>query len=220
MGKIKVFLCDDHRLFRDGVKRLLEHEKNISVIGEAENGLDAVKEIKRLIPDVVLMDIGMPKMNGVDATRKLKREFPDIKVIILTVHQDEANIFDAIKAGASGYILKDVSGDDLINAVRKVNQNEALIEPKIAAKVLSEFKKLSRRKKPKDEEVYGELTERENEILRWISLGATNKEIASRLQISDKTVKNHISNIFQKLHVNSRTQAALYVLREKRTSQD
>jgi DNA-binding NarL/FixJ family response regulator len=214
--KIKVFLCDDHRLFREGVGKLLELEEDIRVIGEAGEGREALQKISRTNPDVVLMDIGMPGMDGVNITRKVKKVAPQVNIIMLTVYQDEPHIFEAIKAGAIGYILKDVSSDELIEAVRRVSRGEALIEPQIASKVLKEFKVLSRKKKSTEEEVYSELTGRENDVLRWIALGASNKEIASKLDISRKTVKNHLSNIFQKLHVNSRTKAALFVFQEKR----
>lgn len=216
MKRIKIFLCDDHKLFREGVRKLLELEKDLRVVGEAGDGKEALRIIKNASPDVVLMDIGMPGMDGVVATRRIKKDNPEIKVVMLTVHQDEPHIFEAIKAGAAGYLLKDVSGDELVDAVRRVSQGEALVEPKIAAKILKEFKLLSRKKQPSDEEMYTDLTERENDVLRWIGLGASNKEIASRLDISEKTVKNHLSNIFQKLHVASRTQAALFVFREKK----
>jgi DNA-binding NarL/FixJ family response regulator len=216
MKKIKVLICDDHKLFRQGVIKLLELEQDILVVGEAEEGSQALQKIKKNFPDVVLMDINMPGRDGVDVARQIKKENPEISVIMLTVVQDETHIFNAIKAGAAGYLLKDVSGDELIDAVRRVSCGEALIEPKIASKVLKEFKALSRKKKPTDKEAYGELTERENDVLRGIALGASNKEIAAKLNISEKTVKNHISNIFQKLQVRSRTQAALYVFREKK----
>lgn len=214
--KIKVFLCDDHRLFREGVRKLLELEEDMQIVGEAGEGKEALTAISRIKPDVVLMDISLPGMDGVAAARRIKKDNPDLKVVMLTVHQDEPHIFEAIKAGAAGYLLKDVSADELIAAVRRVSRGEALIEPKIAVKILEEFKAMSRRKKPADEEVYSDLTVRENEVLRWIALGVSNKEIASKLDISEKTVKNHLSNIFQKLRVNSRTQAALFVFRRKK----
>lgn len=214
--KIKIFLCDDHKLFREGVRKLLELEKDLRVTGEAGDGKEALRMIKDASPDIVLMDISMPGMDGVVATRRIKKDNPEIKVVMLTVHQDKPHIFEAIKAGAAGYLLKDISGDELVDAVRRVSQGEALVEPKIAAKILEEFKLLSRKKQPSNEEMYTDLTERENDVLRWIGLGASNKEIAARLDISEKTVKNHISSIFQKLHVSNRTQAALFVFREKR----
>lgn len=214
--KIKVFLCDGNRLFREGVRKLLEVAKDIQVIGEAGEGGEALKKIRRAGPDVVLMDINPPKIDGAHITGRIKKEYPRIKVIILTVQDDRPHIFEAIKSGAVGYLLKDVSSAELIETIRKVARGEALLEPKIAAKVLDEFKALSQRKKSTDAKAYTELTTRENEVLRWVALGASNREIAAKLGLSEKTVKNHLINIFQKLHVNNRTQAALFVFREKK----
>jgi DNA-binding NarL/FixJ family response regulator len=212
---IRVFLCDDHVLFRQGIKKLLELEPDITVVGEANNGQGMLDMLKKAGPDIILMDIGMPKMDGVTATYKAKKILPHTKIIILTVYEDGPHIFQAIKAGAMGYLLKDVSVDELLEAIRRVNKGEALIQPVIAAKVLKEFAMLDKRKIKDGDRFYSDLTERENEILRLIALGGTNKDIANKVGISEKTVKNHISNIFQVLHVNNRTQAAIYAL-EKR----
>jgi len=213
--KIRLFLCDDHTLFRSGIRKLLELEPDIEITGEASNGQDMLDSLKKTGPDVILMDIGMPNMDGVTATYKAKKILSGVKVIILTVYEDEPHIFKAIKAGAMGYLLKDVSIDELIEAIRSVNQGEALVQPMIAAKVLKEFAMLDKRKIKEGGEFYSGLTEREKEILRLITLGGTNKEIAAKLGISEKTVKNHISSIFQTLHVNNRTQAAIYALDNK-----
>ena len=212
---IRVFLCDDHTLFRQGIRKLLELEDDIEIVGEASNGEEMLDMLKKASPDVVLMDIGMPTMDGVTATYKIKKTSPGTNIIILTVYEDEPHIFQAIKAGAMGYLLKDVSADELIKAIRKVYKGEALIQPVIAAKVLKEFTMLDKRKIKEGNKFYSGLTEREKEILRLITLGGTNKEIANKLHISEKTVKNHISNIFQTLHVNNRTQAAVYALEKK-----
>lgn len=214
-ANIKVFLCDDHTLFRQGVKRLLELEKDIKVIGEANNGKEMMDMLKKASPDVILMDISMPHMDGVAATYKVKKMFPRTSIIILTIHGDESHIFEAVKAGAMGYLLKDISINDLLEAIRRVHKGGALIQPVIAAKLLKEFTMLDKRKVKEGDKFYNDLTEREKEILRLIALGGTNKEIASKLGISEKTVKNHISNIFQVLHVNNRTKAALYALEKK-----
>lgn len=211
MSNIRLFLCDDHTLFRQGIRKLLELEGDITVVGEANNGLEMLEMLKKAGPDIVLMDIGMPKMDGVTATYKIKKLLPSTGIIILTVYEDEPHIFQAIKAGAMGYLLKDVSFDDLIEAIRRVSKGEALIQP-IATKVLKEFAMVDKRKIKEGDKFYSDLTEREKEILRLIALGGTNKEIAQKLGITEKTVKNHISNIFQTLHVNNRTQAAIYVL--------
>lgn len=212
MSNIRLFLCDDHTLFRQGIRKLLELEGDITVVGEANNGLEMLEMLKKAGPDIVLMDIGMPKMDGVTATYKIKKLLPSTGIIILTVYEDEPHIFQAIKAGAMGYLLKDVSFDDLIEAIRRVSKGEALIQPVIATKVLKEFAMVDKRKIKEGDKFYSDLTEREKEILRLIALGGTNKEIAQKLGITEKTVKNHISNIFQTLHVNNRTQAAIYVL--------
>ncbi|PIP20192.1 MAG: DNA-binding response regulator [Candidatus Omnitrophica bacterium CG23_combo_of_CG06-09_8_20_14_all_40_11] len=215
MSNIRVFLCDDHTLFRQGIRKLLELEGDITVVGEANNGLEMLEMLKKAGPDIVLMDIGMPKMDGVTATYKIKKLLPSAGIIILTVYEDEPHIFAAIKAGAMGYLLKDVSFDDLIEAIRSVSKGEALIQPVIATKVLKEFALLDKRKIKEGDKFYSGLTEREEEILRLIALGGTNKEIAKKLGITEKTVKNHISSIFQTLHVNNRTQAAIYALDKK-----
>lgn len=212
---IRVFLCDDHTLFRQGIKKLLELDPDINIVGEASNGQEALDMLKKAGPDVILLDIGMPKMDGITATFKIRKILPSIKIIILTVYEDEPNIFQAVKAGAMGYLLKDVSIDELIEAIHRVNKGEALIQPVIATKILKEFALLDKRKVKEGDKFYNDLTEREKEILRLITLGGTNKEIAQKVGISEKTVKNHISNIFQTLHVNNRTQAAIYAL-EKR----
>lgn len=215
LDTIRVFLCDDHTLFRQGIKKLLTLEKDIKVVGEADNGQDMISMLKKKGPDVILLDIGMPQMNGVTATYKVKKIMPHVEIVILTVYEDEPHIFEAIKAGAKGYLLKDVSIDDLLRAIRKVYKGEALIQPVIAAKVLKEFAMLDKKKIKEGDRFYNELTEREKEILRLIALGGTNKEIAKKLGIAEKTVKNHISNIFQILHVNNRTKAALYAIDKK-----
>jgi NarL family two-component system response regulator LiaR len=208
LDAIRVLLCDNHTLFRQGIRKLLELESDIEVVGEANDGLEALNMLKNAGPDVILMDIGMPNMDGVTATYKCKKILPHARIIILTVYEDEPHIFKAIKAGAMGYLLKDVSIDDLLMAIRRVYKNEALIQPVIATKLLKEFAK-------QDKTKISDLTEREKEVLRLIALGGTNKEIANKLGIAEKTVKNHVSHIFQILHVNNRTEAAIYALNKK-----
>lgn len=209
---ISVFLCDDHTLFRQGMKKLLNLEKDIKVVGEASNGQDLLEVLKKVSPDVILMDINMPLMDGVSATYKIKKKYPHINIIVLTVFEDEPHIFQAIKSGAIGYLLKDVSIEEVVEAIHKVSKGEALLQPVIASKVLKEFAMLDKRKIKNGDKFYSNLTAREEEILRLIALGGTNKDIAQKLGIAEKTVKNHISSIFSILHVNNRTQAALYAL--------
>lgn len=209
---IRVILCDDHTLFRQGIRKLLELEEDIRVVGEANNGQEMLDILKKTGPDIVVMDIGMPLMDGVTATCKVKKIWPSASIIILTVYEDEPHIFEAIKAGAMGYLLKDVSIEELTGAIRKVYKGEALIQPVIAAKVLKEFAMADKKKMKNGDKFYNDLTEKEKEILRLIVLGGTNKEIAGKLGISEKTVKNHLSSIFCTLHVNNRTQAAIYAV--------
>ncbi|OHA14531.1 MAG: hypothetical protein A3G49_06735 [Candidatus Sungbacteria bacterium RIFCSPLOWO2_12_FULL_41_11] len=213
--KIRVFLCDDHTLFRQGIRKLLELERDIEVVGEESNGHAMLENLKKTGPDVILMDIAMPGMNGVTATSKVKKILPQTRIIILTVYEDETHVFNAIKAGAMGYLLKDVSIDELVEAIHSVYKGEALIQPKIAAKVLKEFTMLDKRAMKEGDKFYNDLTEREKEVLRLIALGGSNKEIAQKLGITEKTVKNHIGHIFQTLHVNNRTQAAIYALEQR-----
>lgn len=212
---IRVFLCDDHTLFRQGLRKLLELEQDIQIVGEASNGQALLDILKKTGPDVILMDISMPQMDGVTATYKIKKILPHTNTIILTIYEDEPHIFQAIKAGAMGYLLKDVSIDGVVEAIRRVYKGEALIQPAIATKVLKEFAVLDKRRIKEGDKFYNDLSEREKEILRLIAQGDTNKEIAQKLGITEKTVKNHISNIFQTLHVNNRTQAALWALGKK-----
>lgn len=210
MQKIKVLLVDDHTLLRQGLRKLLELEHSIEVVGEAENGKEALEKAKELNPDVVLLDINMPGMNGVEATSFLKESHPETKIIILTIHKDDEYIFEAVKAGASGYLLKDVDTQDLVRAVETAFKGESIIDPAIASKLLHEFSRIS---KGNVETLHDCLTEREREILRLLVQGLSNRDVAEKLFISEKTVKNHISNIFRKLEVTDRTQAVVKALK-------
>ncbi len=210
-GAIRVLIADDHLLFREGVRRLLDATPDIEVVGEAGTGDEAVRLVEELTPDVVLLDVVMPQQSGIEAARVLKRTSPRTRVIVLTVHGDDEFLFEAIKAGAMGYLLKDVTPDELIRAIRVVHQGEGLLAPAMAAKVFREF---ARTIEIRDlTAVLTPLTQREGEILQQVAAGLANKEIAHRLGISERTVKNHLSNIMEKLHVNSRTQAAVYAIR-------
>jgi len=206
---IRVCLVDDQRLIREGLRLLLELEEGLEVVGEAENGAAAVEAYAALQPDVVLMDIRMPGMDGVEATRRLLDRWPKARVVILTTFDDDAYIFDALRAGALGYLLKDVSGAELAAAVREVAQGGALIQPSVARKVLAEFSRLTPDVARSRPALIEPLTAREQEILKGIARGLTNKEISSRLNLTEGTVKNYVSVIFQKLGVQDRTQAAL-----------
>ncbi len=209
ISKIRVCLVDDQRLIRDGLRLLLELEEGIEVVGEAENGAAALEMYADVQPDVLLMDIRMPVMDGVEATGRLLDRWPKARVIILTTFDDDAYIFDALRAGALGYLLKDISGPELAAAVREVARGGALIQPSVARKVLAEFSRLEPDVSRSNPDLAEPLTAREQEILQGITRGLTNKEIASRLSLTEGTVKNYISVIFQKMGVQDRTQAAM-----------
>ena len=209
MNKIKVLVADDHPLIIEGLRKVLSEHEDIEIVGHAVTGEDALRMSVELVPDVVLMDIRMPGLDGVEATRRITQQLPATKVIILTVYEDNDYLFNAIKAGAVDYKLKDTPPEELVEAVRLVAQGEILITPKIAEKMKKEFDKISQEKSP-----YLKLTPREMEILDLLAKGASNKEIAHQLCIEEKTVKNHMSNIFAKLHVNDRTQALIVAIRQ------
>jgi len=213
---VRVLLVDDQRLIRDGLRLLLELEDGLEVAGEAENGAAALEVYPNVQPDVVLMDIRMPVLDGVEATRRLLERWPRARVVILTTFDDDNYIFDALRAGALGYLLKDVSGPELAAAVREVARGGALIQPSVARKVLAEFSRLTPAKPAAGAAptsapapLAEALSSREQEVLQGITRGLTNKEIALRLNLTEGTVKNYISVIFQKLGVQDRTQAAL-----------
>jgi two-component system NarL family response regulator len=214
--KIRVLLADDDPIFRTGLSRILSMEKEIEIIGEASNGEEAVKMAIELAPDVMLLDIKMPKLSGIEAAKLIKKESPRTEVIIITISEDEEHVFKAIKAGASGYLLKGVSSDEVVKAIKTVFKGEALLSPSIAIRLLKEFKKVSEEKPAKNaENLFSQLSAREKSVLTLIVEGKSNKEIANALFISEKTVKCHVSNILQKLQVNDRTQAAIVALKQK-----
>lgn len=198
---IRLLLVDDHAVVRQGLKMFLKSEPDFVVIGEAANGLQAIEMVRELKPDVVLMDLLMPAMGGVEATGIIRREMPDTEVIALTSVLEDASVVGAIKAGAIGYLLKDTDGPELLRAIRAASEGQVQLSPKAAARLMREVRA------PESPE---KLTERETEVLRLVARGMANKEIARELSIGDKTVKTHVSNIFSKLGVVSRTQAALY----------
>ncbi len=209
MGPIRILIVDDQRILREGLRTLLELESDLAVAAEAEDGQTALDQYAALRPDVVLMDIRMPRLNGVEATRRLCERWPAARVIILTTFDDDAYVFDGLRAGALGYLLKDVSGQELADAIRKVAGGGALIEPSVARKVLAEFTRLAEPARPTLDQLPEPLSEREQEILRLLASGANNRQIASQLFLAEGTVKNYISAILDKLGVGDRTQAAL-----------
>ena len=206
---IRILLVDDQRLMREGLRTLLELEPDMQVAGEADNGQAALETYERLQPTVVLMYIRMPGMDGVEATRRLRDRWRDAKVIILTTFDDDEYIFEGLRAGALGYLLKEVSGSELAEAIRKVAAGGALVEPSVARKVLAEFARLAPPVRAPDAGLPEPLSSREREILALLYQGLSNREIATRLSLAEGTVKNHITTILQKLGVEDRTQAAL-----------
>lgn len=214
---IRVLLADDHAMFRQGLKSLLESEPDIRVIGEASTGRDAVRYAADTKPDVIVMDIQMPELDGVKATQSILEINPTANVIILTMYRQDSYVFEAVKAGARGYLLKDVDATVLIDAIRRVTEGETLLDPEMAQSVLEDFRV---KKESLPDEKRGDLTEREAAILRLLAQGSSNQEIALKLNISEKTVRNRLSEIFAKLQLNNRTQAALYAIREGLASLD
>jgi len=212
--KIKVLIADDHRVVREGLSAILETKEEIQIVGEAGDGGEAVEKARTLLPDVIVMDVSMPGMSGVEATRIIKREFPHIGVIALTMYEDQQYIFDLVRAGATGYLLKDSDSTEIVAAIRAMSRGESLIHPSVASKILAEFSLLSEGKARKRSFLEHDLTEREITVLRLVADGKTNKEIANVLDLSEKTVKNHVRNIFHKLHVYDRTQAAILAIRK------
>jgi len=210
MNTISVMLVDDQALFRDGMRALLSVQTGLTVVAEAANGREAVAIAKRLGPQVVLMDLRMPVMNGVAATRAIRAALPGCQVIVLTTFDDDEQVFEALRAGALGYLLRDVRPDRLVEAISAAARGESFLQPSIAAKVLTEFNRLSP-KRPGTEQPAGweKLSDREIEVLKKLAGGKSNKEIGTALNLAEGTVKNHLSNIFGKLGVLDRTQAAL-----------
>ena len=207
--KIRVLLVDDQRLMREGLRTLLELEPDLQVAGEAGDGQAALDAYAALAPDVVLMDIRMPGMDGVEATRRMRERWPAARVIILTTFDDDASLFEGLRAGALGYLLKDVSGHDLAAAVRTVAGGGALIEPSVAGRVLAEFARLAPPARPPDAGLAEPFSEREKEIVRLLAAGLSNREIGDRLCLAEGTVKNYVTSILTKLGARDRTQAAL-----------
>ncbi len=207
---ISLVLVDDHSVVRFGLKSYFDTTSDIQVVGEASNGNEGVELVTRVAPDVVLMDLYMPDMDGVEATRRIKSASPRTQVIILTSYHDDEHIFPAIRAGALSYVLKDIDPDELANAVRRARAGEAVLNPRVAARMVQELSGTRR----EGVNPFQELTEREIEVLRLIANAKTNREIADELVISEKTVKSHVTNILSKLHLADRTQAAVYAWQE------
>jgi DNA-binding NarL/FixJ family response regulator len=213
--KLKVLIVDDHALFRRGLLMVLRQEPDIDVVGEAADGNEAVEVAQEAMPDVILMDVRMPHRTGIDATRQIKDLLPHVKILMLTISDEEADLYEAIKAGASGYLLKEIPIDEVSEAIRSVSAGQSRLSPSMAAKLLTEFAAMSKRAEETRQLPAPRLTDREMEVLRLVAQGLNNRDIAGQLFISENTVKNHIRNILEKLHLHSRMEAVVYAVREK-----
>jgi two-component system NarL family response regulator len=208
-------VADDQELYRRGVEVVLSTEDDIALVGEAADGAEAVIRAEETVPDVILMDIRMPKVDGIEAARRIKELVPTTKIIMLTVSDEDTHLYDAIKAGATGYLLKDTAIEDVPVSIRKVYDGESIISPSMASKLLTEFQDLSKKVEQRQQLATPSLTTREIEVLRFVAKGMSNREIAEELYISENTVKNHVRNILEKLHLHSRMEAVLYAMRER-----
>ncbi len=212
---LRVLIVDDHALFRRGLEMVLDREPDIDVVGEAIDGHQALDRAQELMPDVVLMDVRMPKRSGIEATEAIKELMPHVKILMLTISDEEADLYDAIKAGASGYLLKEISTEEVAGAIRSVWAGQSRISPSMASKLLTEFAAMTRRADEREHLPPPKLTEREMEVLKLVAKGLNNRDIAKDLFISENTVKNHIRNILEKLQLHSRMEAVVYAVREK-----
>jgi DNA-binding NarL/FixJ family response regulator len=214
---IRVLIVDDHALFRRGLEMVLAEEDDIELVGQASDGAEATQRAAESLPDIVLMDIRMPKSSGIEACRAMKEAAPSTKIVMLTISDEEEDLFEAIREGASGYLLKDIPLDEVADAVRAVHGGQSLISPSMAGKLLTEFATLARRNddQPPQQLPAPKLTDREMEVLKLVARGMNNRDIARELFISENTVKNHVRNILEKLQIHSRMEAVMIALRDK-----
>lgn len=212
MDKIRILIADDHAVVREGTRQFLEREDDLEVVGEAADGEEAIRLVGSLNPDVAIMDISMPNIDGIEATRQIKAKYPKVAVLILSAYDDDQFVFSLLEAGAAGYLLKSVRGNELVSAIREVSAGESVLHPTIARKVLNRFTSItSETQKRKTQDV---LTEREIEVLQLATQGSSNQEIADSLFLSLRTVQSHLNHIFNKLDVSSRTEAVVRALKE------
>jgi DNA-binding NarL/FixJ family response regulator len=212
LEKIKILIADDHAFVREGTRRILEQEPDLEVIAEAGDGEEAVRLASDLKPDVVLIDVAMPRLDGIEATRRIKALCPAVAILVLSAYDDDQFVFGLLEAGAAGYLLKSVRGHEIVDAIRAVDAGESVLHPSVARKVLNRFASVSsraQRKKPLEL-----LTDREMEVLKLVTKGLSNKDIADGLSLSVRTVQGHLANIFNKLRVSSRTEAVVHALKE------
>ena len=212
MKTIKILIADDHAFVREGTRRILEQESDLEVVAEAGDGEEAVRLVSDLKPDVVLIDVAMPKLDGIEATRQIKALYPAVAVLVLSAYDDDQFVFGLLEAGAAGYMLKSVRGHEIVDAIRAVHAGESVLHPLVARKVLNRFAGVS--SKPRERKSLELLTEREMEVLKLVTKGLSNKDIADDLCLSVRTVQGHLANIFNKLRVGSRTEAVVHALKE------
>ncbi|MCG3209918.1 MAG: Transcriptional regulatory protein LiaR [Anaerolineae bacterium] len=213
MKKIRVLLADDHQLFREGLATILNYQPDFEVVGEASDGLEVVVKAQQLMPDLILMDVTMPGCDGLEATQEIKNKMPTVAIVMLTVRDENEKLFDAIKSGAQGYLLKNIRSPDLIQLLRGAVEGEAAITPALGGRMLEEFRRMSQQVQHLPDDSRVALTSREQEVLVCAAEGATDQEIAERLTVSIHTVKTHMRNILAKLHLGHRHEAALYAMR-------
>lgn len=215
----KIIIVDDHQLFREGVKRILDFENSFEVVAEGDDGIETIRLYEEYSPDVVLMDINMPQMNGVEATEGLIEKYPEAKVIMLSIHDDESYVSHALKSGALGYMLKEMDADEIVSAIKTVANGGSYLHPKVTRNLVAEYRRLSERENKGNfhqteiRRPFHLLTKRECEVLQLLTDGQSNRAIGESLFISEKTVKNHVSSILQKMSVNDRTQAVVTAIK-------
>ncbi len=212
---IRVLMADDHALYRRGLEMVLDTEDDIDIVGEAGDGLEAIQKARALLPDIVLMDLRMPRRSGTEACSAIKAVAPETRIVMLTMSDEEADLFEAVRAGANGYLLKDVPGEDIADGLRAVMGGQSLISPSMAGALLSEFAALSRASETRPSLQVPRLTDREVQVLGLVARGMGNREIAAELFISENTVKNHVRNILEKLQLHSRMEAVMYAVKER-----